>query len=106
MHQPAAGGIECVAPMHRTAVVPPYQIAYPPFLAPGEFFLDRMRPEEIEQRVALLDRDANVIGVDPATDEEGLLASLGVGAHHRLARPRHYRHIGHRLEPEVRLAAA
>ena len=44
VHQPASCGVKGVAAMHGAAIVPPYQIADPPFLAPGEFFLDRVRP--------------------------------------------------------------
>src|SRR6266567_1491675 len=64
VHQAAARRIKRVAPVHRAAIVPPYQIADPPFLAPGESFLDGMRPEEIEQRLALRDREADDIGID------------------------------------------
>src|SRR5712691_6548844 len=45
VHQAATPWVEGVAPVHRAAIVPPYQIADPPFLAASEFFLDGVRPE-------------------------------------------------------------
>src|SRR5947209_19610927 len=70
VHQPARRGVEGVAAVHRAAVIPPDQVADPPFLLPGEAFLAGVLPQEIQERLALLDREAEDIGVDAAAEVE------------------------------------
>src|SRR5581483_4747168 len=105
VHQPAGGGIEGVAAVHRAAVVPPDEVADLPVLAPGVFLLRRVRPQLVEQRLAFRHRQADDVGVDAAAEKQRLAPGLGMGAHHRLARPRHFRDILDMLEPGMRLAA-
>src|SRR5215204_1345997 len=106
MHQAAGGRVEGVAAVHRAAIVPPHEIADPPVLAPGEFLLAGVLPQEIEQRLALIDRQPHHISVDAAAEEQRLFAGLRVGADHRLARTRHFRYVRDVLETLMRLAAA
>ena len=73
---------------------------------PGEAVLLRVLPQEVEQRLAFRDRQADDIGVDAAAEEQALFAGLGVGAHQRLARAGHFRDVLDRLEALMRLAAA
>src|SRR5688572_18883861 len=52
-HVAAFVRVEGVAPVHGAAVVPHHQVADLPHLVPGQMRLGCMRPEAIEQRLAL-----------------------------------------------------
>src|ERR1043166_5448755 len=106
VHQAAGRGIKGVAPVHRTAIVPPDEVARLPILPPREFLLGCVLPQEIEELLALTDRQAEDIGVDAPAEEQRLAPGLGMGADQRLHRPRHFRHVIYRLEPLMRPAAA
>src|SRR6267378_3991712 len=99
MHQAAGCRIKGVAAMHGAAIIPPYQIADSPILTPGEFLLRRVRPKKVQEALALRNRKADDVGVDPASEEQRLATGFRVGADERLARSRHRRKIGDGFEP-------
>src|SRR6266446_2079746 len=88
VHQPARRWIESVAAVHGAAIVPPHQIAGLPLLRTGELLLDRVRPQLVEELLALRHRQPDDIGVDAAAEEQRFLAGLRMRAHHRLPRSR------------------
>ena len=84
MHAAAAVAGEAVAAMHGAAVVPDDQIADLPPLGPGELVARGMRPELVQQRLALLQRQRRDVGAEAAAEEQRLAPGLGMGAHDRV----------------------
>src|SRR5262249_31954977 len=53
MHDPPRAGVERIAPVQHREVVPHQQVAHPPSMAHGKARLRRVRPQCIEQGVAV-----------------------------------------------------
>src|SRR5436190_8761961 len=72
VHQPAQALVEGVAAVHDAAIIPHHQIADPPLLVPGKMLLRGMRPDRVEQLLAVLDAQAMDVGAGTAAEEQRL----------------------------------
>src|SRR5258705_5285005 len=88
MHQAPRVRIERVAPVQRATVVPDQRVAHPPLLAEGKPGLSRVRPQFVEQRLALLQLHADDVAVAPAPEKEAAAPGLGMRAHEGVLRAR------------------
>ena len=70
MHQAPRGGIEGIAPVQGAAVVPHHHVADAPFLAEDELRLRRVRPQRIEQRLALREFQPLDVAIAAPTEEQ------------------------------------
>src|ERR1051326_7824360 len=68
VHHPARARIERVAAVHRAAVVPHHEIARAPVVPPRQRVARRVRPDLVEQRVALFERHPLDVRVAPAPE--------------------------------------
>jgi len=80
VHDAASAGIERVAAVHRAAVVPQHQVAWPPVVPPRQPVIGRVLPDLIQQRVGLLERQAVDVGVAPAPEVQAAAAGFRVDA--------------------------
>ena len=89
MHDAARRWIEGIAAMHRAAIVPQHEIADLPPVVPGQARLGRERPQLVEQRFGLRERQVHEMRIPPAAQKERLPACLRVRAYQRMdgARP-------------------
>src|SRR6185437_4269046 len=71
VHETAQAFVEGVEAVHDAAVVPHDGIADSPRLVPGEALLSGVRPDRVEQLLALLDAEAVDVGARPAAEEQG-----------------------------------
>src|SRR5262245_6474700 len=94
MHDAPRLGIERVPPVQYGEIVPYQEIADLPFMAHGEARLGGMRPERVEQRLALGDFQAQHISVRPAAEEQCLAPRPGFGADQRMMRAHHLPDVG------------
>src|SRR5260370_40364783 len=70
VHDAACRGVERVAPMHGTAVIPQHQIADPPDVLPGELRVRHEIPQLVEQSLGLGKFEPHEIGVASAAEVE------------------------------------
>src|SRR5258708_10121802 len=70
MHDPPRVRIERIAPVHGAAIVPENQIADAPDVLPGEFRAIDEGPELVAQRLGLLERKSDQIGVAATAEIE------------------------------------
>ncbi len=68
VHNAARAGVERVAPVHGAAIVPQHQVAHLPLVVPGEFFACSDRPQLVEQRFGLRQRQTLNVGISPASE--------------------------------------
>src|SRR5207249_4732781 len=99
IHEAPRVRVERVAPVQRAAVVPDQHGAHLPLLAKSELRLRRVRPQFVEQRFALGEREAQDVAVAPPPQEQALAAGLGVRAHEGVMRARRPPRIGELLIP-------
>src|SRR3954447_11890356 len=86
MHAPAPLPGERLTLVHHAAVVPDDEVAHLPFLRPHVFGLTGARPQLVEQRLALGERQPRDIRAEAATQIERLALRLRVRAHDRMLR--------------------
>ena len=79
VHAAAAVAGEAVAAVHGAAVVPDDQIADLPPLGPGELVARGVRPELVQQRLALFERQRRDVGAEAAPEEQRLAPGLRDG---------------------------
>src|SRR5258707_10088356 len=79
MHDPSRLRIERVAAVQDSEIVPHQHIAYLPLMAHGEPLLRRMRPQHVEQRLAVGDTHPSHVAVRPAAKKQNLSARLPSG---------------------------
>jgi solute carrier family 13 (sodium-dependent dicarboxylate transporter), member 2/3/5 len=107
VHDAPRAGIERVAAVHDTAVVPEHQVADAPLVAPGQRVRGRGLPDAIEQRVGLVERQPLEPRVAAPAEIEMAAPGLGVDAHERVerawrgARIVGRRHAGANVAPAV-----
>src|SRR5215212_3593712 len=70
VHDAARGGIERVPAVKRAAVVPQDQVVALPDLPESEFWLRRVRPQPVEQRLAFGEVEPDDIAVATSSEEE------------------------------------
>src|SRR5690349_13692934 len=80
MHEAAQVLVKGLAAVHDAAIVPDYEIADPPLLVPGEALLRGMGPDRVEQRLALINRQATDVRAGTTAKEECLAFGHGVKA--------------------------
>src|SRR4051812_20359827 len=95
MHYAARIGIEGIAPVQRAAVVPDHEVTDLPLLAECESRLRGMRPELIEQRLALLELEPDDVAIAPPAEEQALAPRFRMRAHQPVACPGSPARIGH-----------
>ena len=107
VHDAPRTGIERVAAVHDTAVVPQHEVAGAPLVAPGERVRGRDLPDAIEQRVGLVEWQPLEPRVAAPAEIEMPAPGLGVDAHERVerawrgARIVGRRHAGAHVAPAV-----
>src|SRR5215831_937251 len=65
MHQPPVAGVELIATMQNTAIVPQHEVADPPLLIPGQLETRSMRPQRVEEPLAFFELQTVDVGVAP-----------------------------------------
>ena len=68
MHDPAPAGIERVAVVHHTAVVPHHHVADLPLVMPREKILRGVLPQHIEQRFRLGHFHPEYVSIAPPSE--------------------------------------
>src|SRR6478672_5442356 len=86
MHDPPAGRIESVAPVHGAAVIPQNEIADAPSVLPCELRPSDEAPEFVEQRLRLGNLEPDQIGVTTAPEIEHAPAGVRMRADQRMHR--------------------
>src|SRR5262249_51200328 len=79
VHDAAAVGIECIAPMHGAAIVPQHEIAHAPDMLPTELAAIDDAPQLVEQRLGLGNLEPDQIGIAAATEIEHAAAARRMG---------------------------
>src|SRR4051794_905806 len=84
MHDSPRGGIEGIAPVHHTPVVPYEDVADAPLVMPREMRLGGVRPQRLEQRFGFVERKSVHISVRAPADVQRIAARLRVPPHDRV----------------------
>ncbi len=84
VHDAACRGVERVAPMHGTAVIPQHQVADPPDVLPGEFRACDEIPQFVEQCLRVCKFEPHEIRIAPAAEIEHAPPGVRVGANQRV----------------------
>jgi hypothetical protein len=106
VHDTPRGGVEGIATVHRTAVVPQNEIANPPFIVPSQLIAGRVSPNLVEQHFGLGEREPVDVGVAAATEIEALASRFGMCADERVDRARGFARIVARRYAGPDIAAA
>jgi hypothetical protein len=85
-HEPPLAGIERRALVHHAAVVPHHEIADAPLLKLREFFARGMRPQTVEQSLALVQWKSDDIAQRPAAEIERMTLRNGMANDDRMDR--------------------
>src|SRR5262245_11821600 len=81
VHQTARIGRKRVVVMHGAPVVPDQKIADPPLVLPDVFVLARVRPDCVEQLLALFERQPEDVRVEAAPKVQAFAARDRVSPH-------------------------
>jgi hypothetical protein len=106
VHQPPGIWVEFVAAVHDAAVVPQYEVADPPLLVPGQLGAGGVRPQRIEQLLALFECETLNIGVTPTPEKNRFATGNRMGADDRMVSAGGLPRIAHLDKPASQLAGA
>src|SRR5689334_6653658 len=96
-HIPALVRVERRALVHHAPVVPHQQVADVPLLKPRELFACGMRPQSIEQRFALFERQPDNVAQRPSAQIERTAVRHRMADHDRMHRAGRFSRITHVL---------
>jgi sodium-dependent dicarboxylate transporter 2/3/5 len=106
VHDSAAAGVERVAAVHDASVVPQDQVAGTPLVTPGQRVGRGRRPDALEQRVGLVERQPLEPRIPAPAEIEMLSPRLGVQADQRMQRAGRAARIVARRDPRTDVAPA
>src|SRR5215475_9616682 len=98
VHNAPRAGIEGVTPVQHREIVPHQQIADLPFVAHQEARLRCVRPQSIEQRIAIGHLHTNDIAVWAAAQKQSLSPGSRFGAYQRMGRSYRLADVAYLLE--------
>ena len=103
---PSSVRIERIAVMHRGSIVPDDEIAKPPTVRPNALIANRVCPQLIEQRFALVNVETNHPGAEAPPEIKALLAVLRNRSNHRMDRSGRFGDVTDLIEGRALCAGA